>query len=194
MERKMKTNALVVLTLFLLLAAGYIVIYAADKKDFEEREIKRTNIEPFNGTKIVQIGIVVRDVEKYAKSYAKFLGVEVPNISISETEDKAKTQYHGQPTKARVKQAFFHFDNITIELLEPVGGPSTWEEFLKNNGEGVHHIAFEIKGMDDQIEKMRDRGANLIQQGQWTTYSGGRYAYLDSNAHLAVMLELLENF
>jgi 4-hydroxyphenylpyruvate dioxygenase-like putative hemolysin len=120
--------------------------------------------------------------------------VEVPKVIISETEDKAKTRYHGQPTKARVKQAFFHFDNISLEVLEPVGGPSTWKEFLDSNGEGVHHIAFEIKSMDDRIAEMQGRDVTLIQQGRWTDYSGGRYAYFDSNAQLAVILELLENF
>ena len=48
--------------------------------------------------------------------------------------------------------------------------------------------------MDDHIAQMKGRGAALIQQGRWTTYTGGRYAYFDSNEKLAVILELLENF
>ena len=190
----MKVKTLIVLTLMGLFIAGCASTDTADKNDLKGAGIKRSNTGPFNGTKIVQIGIIVRDVEKYAKSYAEFFGVEVPQVIISETEDKAKTHYHGQPTKARVKQAFFHFDNIVLELLEPVGGPSTWKEFLDSNGEGVHHIAFEIKGMDDRIAEMEGRDITLVQQGQWTVYSGGRYAYFDSNAQLAVILELLENF
>jgi len=190
----MKVKTLIVLTLIGLFITGCASTDTADKSDLKEAGIKPSNATPFNGTKIVQIAIVVRDVEKYAKSYAEFFGVEVPEVIISETEDKAKTRYHGRPTKARVKQAFFRFDNITLELLEPVGGPSTWKEFLDSNGEGVHHIAFEIKGMDDRIAEMQGRGVTLIQQGQWTDYSGGRYAYFDSNDRLAVILELLENF
>ena len=190
----MRKKTLIVLTLLLLLTTGYVVTLTTDKNNSEEIKTMHISAEPFNGTKIVQIGIVVHDVEKYAKNYAEFFGVEVPQIIISETEDKAKTQYNDRPTKARVKQAFFHFDNISIELLEPIGEPSTWKDFLENNGEGIHHIAFEVKGMDEQIAKMHDNGINLIQQGQWTTYSGGRYAYFNSNPQLAVMLELLENF
>ena len=190
----MKVKTLIVLSLIGLFITGCASTDTADKNDLKGAGIKRSNARPFNRTKIVQIGIVVRDVEKYAKNYAEFFGVEVPEIIISETEDKAMTRYRGRPTKARVKQAFFRFDNTLIELLEPVGGPSTWKEFLDSNGEGVHHIAFEIKGMDDRIAEMRDRGINLIQQGRWTSYSGGRYAYFDSDDQLAVMLELLENF
>ena len=184
-------SQLIVLTLIGLFITGCA---SSERSDFKEVGVKRGNAKPFDGTKVVQIGIVVRDVEKYAKRYAEFFGVDVPKIIISETEDKAKTRYYGRPTKARVKQAFFHFDNISLELLEPVGGPSTWKDFLDSNGEGVHHIAFEINGMDDRIDEMRDRGIPLIQQGRWTDYSGGRYAYFDSNTNLAVILELLENF
>jgi len=190
----MKVKTIIVLTIIGLFITGCASTDTGDKSDLKRAGIKRSNSGPFNGTKIVQIGIVVHDVEKYAKSYAAFFGVEVPKVIISETEDKAKTRYHGRPTKARVKQAFFHFDNISLELLEPLGGPSTWKEFLDSNGEGFHHIAFEIKGMDGRIAEMQGRGATLIQQGRWTDYSGGRYAYFDSNDQLAVILELLENF
>ncbi len=171
-----------------------VVIDKGEMNFIKETPIMSGHAKPFNAKKFVQIGLVVGDVETYAKNYAAFFGVDVPKINTSETEDKAKTRYDGKPTKARVKMAFFHFDNITLELLEPVGGPSTWRDFLDEKGDGVHHIAFEVKGMDDQITAMQDRGASLIQQGQWTGGAGGRYAYLDSTAQLAVILELLENF
>ena len=178
----MKVKTTIVLTIIGLFIAGCASTDIAENSNLKGGRIERSSAKPFDGTKIVQIAIVVRDVEKYAKNYAEFFGVEVPEIIISETEDKAKTRYHGRPTKARVKQAFFRFDNTRIELLEPVGGPSTWKDFLDSNGEGVHHIAFEIKDMDDQIAEMNDRGVTLIQQGRWTDYSGGRYAYFDSKA------------
>ena len=190
----MKVNSLIAITIICSFIAGCASTDTAEKSDLKESRTEPNNAKPFDGTKIVQIAIVVRDVEKYAKNYAEFFGVEVPEIIVSETEDTAKTRYHGRPTKARVKQAFFRFDNTRIELLEPVGGPSTWKEFLDSNGEGVHHIAFEVKGMDDRIAEMRDRGINVIQQGRWTTYTGGRYVYFDSNERLAVIIELLENF
>jgi len=190
----MNIKTLLFLTIFGMLATGYVTTDTPQKNKFADKTVKKDQAKPFDGDKIVQIGIVVDDVEKYAQKYAHFFGVETPKVIISEKLDKAKTHYHGKPTKARVKQAFFHFDNITIEVLEPMGGPSTWSDYLENHGSGVHHIAFQVKGMDQRIEEMENRGADLIQQGQWTGGSGGRYAYFDSNNQLAVILELLENF
>lgn len=150
--------------------------------------------KPFNGNRIVQIGLVVRDVEKCAGNYAEFFGVDVPEVTITETEDTAKTRFHEKPTKARAKLAFFHFDNVTIELIEPIDGPSTWKEFLDTKGQGVHHIAFETRDMDKHMTQMENRQVSLIQQGRWTAGSGGQYAYFDTQPQLAVILELLENF
>ena len=189
----MNTKTLTVLMLAGLFISGCASTNSADKSDLKGAEIMANSPNLFGKTKVVQIGIVVSDVEKSAKSYAEFFGVEMPKLIISETEDKAKTRYYGKPTMARVKQAFFNFDNISIELLEPVGGPSTWKDFLDSKGEGLHHIAFEIKDMDDKIAQLEDKGIALSQQGRWTGGSGGRYAYFESEKKLALILELLEN-
>jgi methylmalonyl-CoA/ethylmalonyl-CoA epimerase len=188
----MKIKILMVLTLISLFING--CASTADNMDLKGAKMMANSPNLFGKTKVVQIGVVVRDVEKSAKNYAEFFGVEVPKIIISETEDKAKTRYYGKPTKARVRQAFFNFDNISLELLEPVDGPSTWKDFLDSKGEGLHHIAFEVKDMDDKIAQMKDRGMPLSQQGGWTGGSGGRYAYFESEKKLAMILELLENF
>lgn len=141
---------------------------------------------------IVQIGIVVKDIEKTAKEFAKFFGVEVPGIIETEEYEKSHTQYRGQPTKARAKLAFFkNFKNVEIELIEPDENPSTWREFLDTHGEGIHHIAVFVKNMDQKIEILRKEGIEVIQKGD---YTGGRYAYMDSTGKLKFILELLENY
>jgi len=92
---------------------------------------------------------------------------------------------------ARAKLAFIELKNITLELIEPDRNPSTWREFLDTHGEGVHHVAFEIKGMDEKTALLGKKGMPLLQKGD---YEGGRYAYIDGTAQLGLILELLENF
>ncbi|MBN1765649.1 MAG: VOC family protein [Sedimentisphaerales bacterium] len=166
--------------------------FAAAKGDAMESGQNDDKAEPLKSRKMLQVGLIVRDVEKSAAQWAELFGMDKPEIIISEPLEKAQTQYRGKPTEARVKQAFFNFENIQVELLEPVGDPSTWKDFLDANGNGVHHIAFEVKGMDDEIEKLDNNGVDLIQYGRWTTGSGGSYAYMDSEKQLGVILELLE--
>jgi len=144
------------------------------------------------GTNIVtQIGVVVKDIKDTARKYADFLGVEMPTIITTGTFDETNTQYKNEPTYARAKLAFFKVgDNLDIELIEPDDKPSTWREFLDTYGEGIHHIAFVIKDMQNKIIKLKEIGMPVIQKGE---YVGGRYSYIDCTKDLKVIVELLEN-
>ena len=144
------------------------------------------------GTKVITlIGILVHDIEKTSQAYADFLGMEKPAWMISGTLEEAQTEYLGKPSKARAKLAFFDVSPTTqIELIEPDHEPSTWRHDLDENGEGVHHIAFIIKGMKEKIAVLDRNNMPLLQKGE---YTGGRYAYIDANEELKVVLELLEN-
>ncbi len=148
--------------------------------------------ESWLGTDIVtQIGILVNDIDATAQAYADFLGVPKPPIGMTGPYEESNAQYLGNPTPARTKQAFFTIGpNIEIELLEPDHEPSTWRHDLDTKGEGVHHIAFNIKGMKEKIQLCVDKGLPLLQTGEWAT---GRYAYLDATKPLKVLIELLEH-
>lgn len=150
--------------------------------------ISKKNI--LGSNKITQICIVVKDIEKTAGDYADFFGVKKPSISTTGPREETHAEYKGQPTDARAKLAFFRFSNITLELIEPVGGPSTWKEWLDTHGEGVHHIAFNVRGTKEKVKALETKGVKLTQRGD---YRGGQYTYLDASGPLKITLELLEN-
>jgi predicted enzyme related to lactoylglutathione lyase len=149
---------------------------------------QKENTESLDTKVVTQIGIVVKDIDKAGKAYADLFGMEKPEPIITDKYEKTNAHYRGEPMKARAKLAFIRLENITIELIEPVGGPSTWQEFLKENGEGVHHIAFDVKGMDKTIGMLEKKGGNLVQRGNFT---GGSYSYVEMEEELKVILELL---
>jgi catechol 2,3-dioxygenase-like lactoylglutathione lyase family enzyme len=139
---------------------------------------------------ICQIALVVRDIARTAGAYAELFGMDVPEIRETAAEDVTGVRYRGRPTPGRARLAFFRMGSLSLELIEPVDGPSVWQEFLDEKGEGVHHIAFVVEGIGGEIAKLEARGMPVVQRGQ---YAGGRYAYVDTTAALKVMLELLEN-
>ena len=106
--------------------------------------------EPTLGNNIVtQVGIIVRDIETKARAWSEILGLPMPNIIITDTVDKTQAEYGGQSTPARAKLVFFRMGQLDVELIEPIDGPSTWKDQLDQHGDSLHHIAFEIKGMQE---------------------------------------------
>lgn len=142
----------------------------------------------FGSRTISQIALVVKDIDKSRKAFASIFGMDVPPVHTTAPAAESHIRYRGKPTQARAKLAFFKFDNITLELIEPIGKPSTWREALDANGESVHHIAFNIPDMDATIAALKKKGLPLVQRGDFT---GGCYAYIDSAKKLGVTLELL---
>ena len=146
--------------------------------------------QPLGTTTVTQVGIIVSDIETKARAWADVFGLPVPEIIITDTVDVAQTEYDGEPSQARAKLAFFHLGQVDLELIEPIGGPSTWKDQLDRHGESLHHIAFVIKGMKEKVAYLDSKGIPLIQRGE---YTGGRYAYVDGTIQLGAVLELLEN-
>jgi len=144
------------------------------------------------GTHVVtQIAVVVKDIDKAIEAYSRIFDLPKPEVHLTDPPEKAKGVYRGTPTTSRAKLAFFHMGQVDIELIEPVGEDSVWYEVLAEKGEGVHHIAFQIKDTDGVTAFLDQNGIPTIQQGR---YTGGMYSYVDSAPQLGVMLELLENF
>lgn len=147
--------------------------------------------KPILGNSVmVQLGILVNDVDETCAAWAKFLGVDVPKTFWSNGYDKTFAEYNGEPCNARCKQGFFKLGPVQFELIQPDENPSVWRDCLNANGEGLHHIAFDIKNMPQKIRFCQEMGYPLMQKGE---YTGGRYAYADARKDLKMILELLEN-
>jgi methylmalonyl-CoA/ethylmalonyl-CoA epimerase len=140
-------------------------------------------------TTVAQIGLVVRNIEEAAQRFADILGLPVPKVIVTEPGLSVHMTYQGQPSDARAKLAFFNLGQVQLELIEPLGGASTWQEVLDRNGEGVHHIAFWVEGMQQRVDFLKTKGIPMIQRGDM---GEGQYAYFDAEAQLGVTLELLE--
>jgi methylmalonyl-CoA/ethylmalonyl-CoA epimerase len=145
-------------------------------------------MDKLDSATVVQIGIIVKDAEKTASAYAEVFGIPKPAVVPIADDSFADTNYRGQPSTAKGKAAFFDLGPVQMELIEPVGAPSTWEEFLRTHGEGIHHIAFKTMDMQAAQKSLATKGMQTIQHGGW---DGGQYAYVDCSKQLGTILELL---
>lgn len=146
---------------------------------------------PLSSTKATQIAMIVKDIDEAASRYALLLGVPKPAIHETAGRDQTNMLYKGKPSDARAKLAFFNLTSLSLELIQPIGGPSTWGDHLEKRGESVHHIAFQVKDIPAEIKHLEGQGLTLVQTGDFT---GGRYAYLEGPATKEVAIELLEIF
>ena len=142
---------------------------------------------------VVQIGFLVKDIEKTARAWADFLGVEMPEIFMTGPQEETHAVYRGKPCPGRIRQACMDLANIQLELIEPIGEePSYWQECLDRDGEGLHHIAFRMDDSERELKEFEQQGHPVMQQGEWKEEPhNGFYAYLDMQDSLKCVIELL---
>ncbi|MBW2369058.1 MAG: VOC family protein [Deltaproteobacteria bacterium] len=95
-----------------------------------------------SGNEIAQVGIVVKDAVKTAGRFAELLGIGPWVFFDDEIRDGS---LHGKPVKngsCCLRLAFAYLGELEIELLQPLWGPSSHQEFLTARGDGVHHLSF----------------------------------------------------
>jgi catechol 2,3-dioxygenase-like lactoylglutathione lyase family enzyme len=140
-------------------------------------------------TTVAQVAIVVHDIEEMARRWAAVLGMAVPEIIVTRPGLEVAQTYRGEPSDAQCKLAFFKLGQVELELIEPMGGASTWQEALDKRGQSLHHIAFWVDGMQRSVDFLRSQGIEMAQRGDM---DGGQFVYMDAEERLGATIELLE--
>ncbi len=99
-------------------------------------------------THVEHIGIAVKDLRKAIDYYEKILGIHC--YAIEEVESQ------------KVKTAFFKVGQIKIELLESTDPEGPIGKFIEKKGEGIHHLAFAVKNIEQALEEVEKKGVRLI--------------------------------
>lgn len=141
-----------------------------------------------------QIALICKDVEAAKQEYARMWGVPVPPTCDGGAYEVTGCEYKGNPAPtSSCKMAFFELGTIQFEIIEPYGGASTWQDYLDETGGGLHHIAYNVKDIDESIRECEAFGMQLTQYGKYNDASGA-YAYLDARKQLGCYIELLCTF
>ena len=64
---------------------------------------------------------------------------------------------------AQAKLAFFHLGQVDVELIEPIGEPSTWKEQFDKRRDSLHHIAFQIDRLAFVLYKPKRKDAGPVE-------------------------------
>jgi methylmalonyl-CoA/ethylmalonyl-CoA epimerase len=127
--------------------------------------------------KIHHISIVVRDMEEAFLFYRDALGLSLHKITILEDQG--------------VKAALLSLGESEIELLEPIRPDTGIARFLERHGEGLHHICFETDDIGREIDGLKAKDVQLIDQ-QPRPGLAGRICFVHPSAHHGVLVELAQ--
>ncbi|ABB32464.1 methylmalonyl-CoA epimerase family protein [Geobacter metallireducens GS-15] len=137
--------------------------------------------------KVLQVGIVVHDLEKAVRTYADDFGIgpwQFYNLDKSNMHDM---KMRGEKAEFSMKVAFTDLGGVQLELIEPLD-ESIYSDFLREHGEGIHHIACGVRNFEETMASMQKKDIKVLLEG--TTSAGMGYVYLDTTDALSCITEI----
>ena len=129
--------------------------------------------------KIEHIGIAVKNLEKANPLFEKLLGT--PCYKMEEVLSEG------------VKTAFFKNGPNKIELLEATADNSPIAKFINKKGEGVHHIAFAVDNLEEEIERLEGEGFTILPGFPKQGADNKMVAFLHPKATHGTLVELCQD-
>ncbi len=137
--------------------------------------------------KIMQVGIVVKDLDKALKQYYEVFGVGPWDIYKYAPPEMKECTYRGKPSEWSILAAFTWAGKMQLELIQPLKGPNIYYEHLEKKGEGLHHIKAYVDNSREVIEDFKKKGISVIQSGR---FGKGEFYYFNTEPTLGITFEI----
>ncbi|TFD92220.1 methylmalonyl-CoA epimerase [Jeotgalibacillus sp. R-1-5s-1] len=129
--------------------------------------------------KVDHIGIAVRSIKETLPFYTEMLTLTFLKEETVEEQG--------------VKVAFLDAGNIKIELLEPLSETSPVAAFIEKKGEGIHHVAFGVSGIDERMQELKSKGIRFTSDQSKAGAAGAQVAFMHPKQAKGVLYELCDH-
>lgn len=128
--------------------------------------------------RIEHLGIAVSNIDDSISLFEKLLNTKCYKIEGVESEG--------------VKTAFFQVGESKIELLQATNIESPIAKYLANQGQGIHHIAFEVENIEAELSRLQSLDFVLIHEIPKRGADNKRIAFLHPKSTNGVLIELCQ--
>lgn len=141
----------------------------------------------------IQIGILVNDLEPTLTRLEKDFGIGPWRIAEYPPHGESPyMEYHGKPGNFSAKFCFFKFQNIELEIIQPLSGDTIWQDWIDKHGPGIHHIKFLVDNHADAEQYLNDKGYKIYQQGASVGPNKGKvWAFYDTYDSIGFDIEIM---
>jgi methylmalonyl-CoA/ethylmalonyl-CoA epimerase len=128
---------------------------------------------------IDHIGIAVKDLEKAIKTYETLLNTPCYKREVVEEQ--------------KVETAFLQTGESKVELLGATEPDSVIASHVDKRGEGLHHVAFEVENIEEEMERLTNEGFRLLSDTPKAGADNKKIVFLHPKDSNGVLVELCQS-
>jgi methylmalonyl-CoA/ethylmalonyl-CoA epimerase len=125
---------------------------------------------------IDHIGIAVHNLDETVAFYRQVMGLEVSSIEV----------FNG------MKIAFLRIGDSELELLEDLTPDGAIARHVAKRGEGIQHVAYRVDNIEQELQEIRAKGIELIDEQPRPGARHARVAFLHPKSTKGVLIEFVE--
>jgi len=129
--------------------------------------------------KIEHIGIAVADLDRSNDLFAKLFHVNGPY-----KEETVESE--------SVKTSFFRVGTNKIELVQGTNEENAITKFIAKEGEGIHHIAFDVADIVAEMKRLKDEGFILLNEEPKKGADNKLVCFVHPKSSNGVLIELCQ--
>lgn len=129
--------------------------------------------------KVEHIGIAIKDMQASVPLFEKLLNTSCYKTEMVESE--------------KVNTAFFRQGETKIELLESITPDGVIAKFIERKGEGIHHIAFDVADIRQEMKRLQAEGFTLLNEEPKKGADNKWVCFLHPKGTNGVLVELCQD-
>ena len=129
--------------------------------------------------KVEHIGIAIKDMQASVELFEKLLNTSCYKTEMVESE--------------KVNTAFFRQGETKIELLKSITPDGVIAKFIERKGEGIHHIAFDVDDIRQEMKRLQAEGFTLLNEEPKKGADNKWVCFLHPKGTNGVLVELCQD-
>ena len=157
-------------------------------------EIQSSVPFPFLSNGVTQVAWVVEDVHESVRRFHELTGIGPWHFYTYGAPLLHTMKVGGKDVEYKLLNAVANAGPTRLELIQPLEGPTIFDEFVRVHGYGgIHHLGLAVPDMKSALEVAHAAGLTVTMEGGGHGPDGdGYFAYLDTERIVGVALELME--
>lgn len=126
--------------------------------------------------KVEHIGIAVKQLSVSIPLFEKLLSTPCYKTEVVDDE--------------KVNTAFFKTGDNKVELIESFSPDSVIAKYIERKGEGIHHIAFEVDDIEEEMKRLSNEGFTVLSDKPHVGADNKLVCFLHPKSTNGVLIEL----
>jgi methylmalonyl-CoA/ethylmalonyl-CoA epimerase len=127
--------------------------------------------------KFDHVGIVIKDTEEVVSLFSNLFGFRI-------TEPRTFPEEGFRST-------LISKEEVTLELIEPIGSEGIMQKFVEKHGGGLHHISIQVDDLEGEIKRLKTQGVKFVNEEPSRVSETSKIVFIHPRSTNGLLIELI---